>query len=108
MGCGESKPGELEEEQREQLAPERQLTPEKQPVSKLDLDDGIAPDDAEDEEKAYAASKPKALTAADHKGITLLAALEERLVAVLTSGAIKWTGDAIARSGARSAAGLRT
>ncbi|EOD24402.1 hypothetical protein EMIHUDRAFT_238536 [Emiliania huxleyi CCMP1516] len=38
MGCGESKPDELEEEQREQLAQERQLMPEKQPVGKLDLD----------------------------------------------------------------------
>ena len=37
------------------------------------------------------------------KGLLLV-----QLVAVLTSGAIKWTGDAIARSGARSAAGLST
>ena len=56
----------------------------------------------------YSMGKAAALTAADHKGIPLLAALDEQLVAVLTSGAIKWTGDAIARSGARSAAGLST
>ena len=34
-------------------------------------------------------SKPAALTAADHKGIPLLAALDEALVAALRSGAIK-------------------
>ncbi|EOD37858.1 hypothetical protein EMIHUDRAFT_122287 [Emiliania huxleyi CCMP1516] len=89
MGCGESRPDELEEEQREQYAQERQLTSEKQPVGKLDLDDRIATDDAEDEEKGYAAGTSAALTAADHKGIPLLAALDEALVAALRSGAIK-------------------
>ena len=79
--------------------------PELEPVSKLVFDAGIVSDDAGAEEKG---SKPAALTAADHKGIPLLAALDEQLVAVLTSGAIKWTGDASARSGSRSAVGLRT
>ncbi|EOD29602.1 hypothetical protein EMIHUDRAFT_253914 [Emiliania huxleyi CCMP1516] len=64
--------------------PEKQLTSEKQPVSKQDFDD-----DAEDEEKGYAASKPASPSAADRKGIPLLAALDDPLVAVLRSGAIK-------------------
>ena len=63
--------------------------PELEPVSKLVFDAGIVSDDAGAEEKGCAASKPAALTAADHKGIPLLAALDEQLVAVLTSGAIK-------------------
>jgi len=62
--------------------PEKQLTSEKQPVSKQDFDD-----DAEDEEKGYAASKPASPSAADRKGIPLLAALDDPLVAVLRSGA---------------------
>ena len=45
MGCGESKLDELEEEQRGQLASEKQLTPEKQPVSKLNVDDVVASTD---------------------------------------------------------------
>ena len=60
--------------------------PELEPVSKLVFDAGIVSDDAGAEEKG---SKPAALTAADHKGIPLLAALDDSLVAVLRSGAIK-------------------
>uniref|UniRef100_A0A7S3X527 Uncharacterized protein n=1 Tax=Emiliania huxleyi TaxID=2903 RepID=A0A7S3X527_EMIHU len=60
--------------------------PELEPVSKLVFDAGIVSDDAGAEEKG---SKPAALTAADHKGIPLLAALDEALVAALRSGAIK-------------------
>ena len=37
----------------------------------------------------YSTGKAAALTAADHKGIPLLAALDEALVAALRSGAIK-------------------
>ena len=93
MGCGKSKPqppssaarkpDELEHVQGE-LAPEKQL------VSEPVLDNVTVPsDDAEDEEKGYADSKPAKLTAADNKGIPLLAALDDSLVDALTSGAIK-------------------